>query len=91
MLEPIMKVEVVTPEEYMGDVIGDLNRRRGQIMGMEDDAGGQDGHRRGAAVRDVRLRDHGALDEPGPRDLHHGVRQVRWKCRRTLPTTIIKK
>ena len=36
MLEPIMKVEVVTPEEYMGDVIGDLNRRRGQIMSMED-------------------------------------------------------
>ena len=36
LLEPIMKVEVVTPEEYMGDVIGDLNRRRGQIMSMED-------------------------------------------------------
>ncbi|MEZ5515054.1 MAG: elongation factor G [Steroidobacteraceae bacterium] len=36
ILEPVMKVEVVTPEEYMGDVIGDLNRRRGQIQGMED-------------------------------------------------------
>jgi elongation factor G len=36
ILEPIMKVEVVTPEDYMGDVIGDLNRRRGQIMSMED-------------------------------------------------------
>ncbi len=36
ILEPIMKVEVVTPEDYMGDVIGDLNRRRGQIHGMED-------------------------------------------------------
>jgi elongation factor G len=35
LLEPIMKVEVVTPEEYMGDVIGDLNSRRGQISGME--------------------------------------------------------
>ena len=33
LLEPIMKVEVVTPEEYMGDVIGDLNSRRGQIAG----------------------------------------------------------
>jgi elongation factor G len=35
LLEPIMKVEVVTPEEYMGDVIGDLNSRRGQINGMD--------------------------------------------------------
>jgi len=36
LLEPIMKVEVVTPEEYMGDVVGDLNRRRGVIQGMND-------------------------------------------------------
>ena len=35
LLEPVMKVEVVTPEEYMGDIIGDLNSRRGQILGME--------------------------------------------------------
>ena len=35
LLEPIMDVEVVTPEEYMGDVIGDLNSRRGQIAGTE--------------------------------------------------------
>ncbi len=35
LLEPIMKVEVVTPDEYMGDIIGDLNSRRGQILGME--------------------------------------------------------
>ncbi len=39
ILEPIMKVEVVTPEDYMGDVIGDFNRRRGQIEGMEDRGG----------------------------------------------------
>jgi elongation factor G len=36
LLEPIMKVEIVTPEEYMGDVVGDINRRRGIIHGMED-------------------------------------------------------
>ncbi len=36
LLEPMMKVEVVTPEDYMGDIIGDLNSRRGQISGMED-------------------------------------------------------
>ncbi|MCK9561994.1 MAG: elongation factor G [Bacteroidales bacterium] len=35
LLEPIMKIEVVTPEEYMGDVVGDLNKRRGQIRGMD--------------------------------------------------------
>ena len=39
VLEPIMNVEVVVPEEYMGDVIGDLNARRGKIRGMEDRAG----------------------------------------------------
>ena len=39
LLEPMMKVEVETPEEYMGDVMGDLNRRRGLIQGMEDVAG----------------------------------------------------
>lgn len=36
LLEPIMKVEVITPEEYMGDVVGDLNRRRGMIQGMDE-------------------------------------------------------
>ncbi|MDR2074915.1 MAG: elongation factor G, partial [Holosporales bacterium] len=35
LLEPIMKVDVVTPEDYMGDVIGDLNSRRGQVSGMD--------------------------------------------------------
>ncbi len=39
LLEPIMKIEVVTPEENMGDIVGDLNRRRGQIEGMDDRAG----------------------------------------------------
>ena len=39
LLEPIMKVVVITPEEYMGDVIGDLNSRRGEIQGFEDRTG----------------------------------------------------
>ena len=39
LLEPIMKIEVITPEENMGDIVGDLNRRRGQIQGMEDRGG----------------------------------------------------
>ncbi len=41
LLEPIMKVEVVTPESSMGDVVGDLNRRRGVIQGMNDNGGGK--------------------------------------------------
>ena len=41
LLEPIMNVEVVTPEEYMGDVMGDLNRRRGIVQGMEDAVNGK--------------------------------------------------
>ena len=36
ILEPIMKLEVLTPEENMGDIVGDLNRRRGQVSGMDD-------------------------------------------------------
>ena len=39
LLEPIMKLEVLTPEENMGDVVGDLNRRRGVVEGMGDRAG----------------------------------------------------
>ena len=41
LLEPVMKVEVVTPEDHMGDVVGDLNRRRGIILGMDDNASGK--------------------------------------------------
>ncbi|MCP5149406.1 MAG: elongation factor G [Chromatiales bacterium] len=41
ILEPIMKVEVVTPEEYMGDVMGDLNRRRGMVQGLDDTPSGK--------------------------------------------------
>jgi elongation factor G len=41
LLEPTMKVEVVTPEDYMGDVVGDLNRRRGLISGMDDSPSGK--------------------------------------------------
>ena len=41
LLEPIMKVEVVTPEDYMGDVVGDLNRRRGLVQGMDEGPAGK--------------------------------------------------
>jgi len=41
LLEPIMKVEIVTPEDYMGDVVGDVNRRRGTVQGMDDTPSGR--------------------------------------------------
>jgi elongation factor G len=41
LLEPIMKLEVVTPEENMGDIMGDLNRRRGQMEGVDEKGGSQ--------------------------------------------------
>lgn len=41
ILEPVMKVEVVTPDDYMGDVMGDLNRRRGIVLGMDDSPSGR--------------------------------------------------
>jgi len=41
LLEPVMKIEIVTPEEYMGDVMGDLNRRRGTVAGMDDAPSGK--------------------------------------------------
>ena len=41
LTEPIMKVVVITPSEYMGDIIGDLNSRRGQIQGMEEQSGAE--------------------------------------------------
>jgi elongation factor G len=41
LLEPIMKVEIVTPEDYMGDVVGDVNRRRGIVQGMDDTPSGR--------------------------------------------------
>ena len=73
LLEPIMDVEVNTPEEYMGDVIGDLNGRRGQIEGMEPRGNAQVIRAQGAAVRDVRLCDGPALAHPGSRELHDAV------------------
>ena len=77
LLEPVFAVEVVTPEEYMGDVIGDLNRRRGRVNGMEPRGNAQVVTRPRPAERDVRLRDRRAVDDAGPGDLHDAVRQVR--------------
>ena len=76
LLEPVMAVEVTTPEDYMGEVIGDLNSRRGQIQAMEERTGVTGGYRPRAAVRDVRLRGRPAQPDPGPGELQHAVRLV---------------
>ncbi len=77
LLEPVMAVEVVTPEEFLGEVIGDLSRRRGKVQGQEP---------RGNAVaiqafvplgRDVRIRDRPAILDPGSCHLHDAVRALR--------------
>ena len=73
LLEPIMKVEVVTPEDYLGDVIGDLNSRRGQIQGTDSRGNAQVGRGDGAAGQHVRLREPAALVHPGPRAVHDAV------------------
>ena len=86
-----MKVEVVTPEDYYGDVIGDLNRRRGQIMGMDDGAMGKVVEAEVPLGRDVRLRDVRALDEPGKGHLHDGVREVPWKYPPTFRQVLLQR
>ena len=85
LLEPMMKVEIVTPEDYLGDVMGDVSRRRGILQGQDDSPSRQGHQRDGAAGRDVRLRDQPALDVAGPRDLHDGIRPLRRGAERTSP------
>ena len=63
LLEPIMRVEVVTPEEYMGDIIGDLNSRRGNVLVWTNAATqGNLGH--GSTCKYVRLRKYASFYEP---------------------------
>ena len=77
ILEPMMAVEVTTPEDNMGDVIGDLNSRRGQIQAMEERGGNRVVKALVPAVGDVRLRRRPAVQDPGPGELLDAVRQLR--------------
>ena len=74
LLEPMMAVEVVTAEEYMGDVIGDLNSRRGQVEGMSQRGNAQVITRQSPARRDVRLCWRPPVAYAGTRDVHDAVR-----------------
>ena len=73
LLEPLMKVEVVTPEENMGDVVGDLNRRRGMILGMADNPMGKVVDARGASGGDVWICHRSALSDSGSCNLYDGI------------------
>ena len=76
LLEPMMAVEVETPEDFMGNVIGDLSSRRGMIQGMDDMPTRQGDQGRSAAGGDVRLLDDAALAVAGPRDVHDGIQAL---------------
>ena len=78
LLEPIMSLEVVTPEDYMGDIVGDLNRRRGQIQAMDSTANGARIVRAlRSARRAVRLCDSSQNPLIRPRDQHDDFRPLR--------------
>ena len=77
ILEPIMSVEVVTPEESMGDIIGDLNKRRGQITGMESKGTARVVKAKVPPVGNVRLCDRAPHHFVGPRHFVHGVLALR--------------
>jgi len=77
LLEPVMAVEVTTPEDYLGDVMGNLNSRRGRIESMNPLANAQVIKASVAAVGDVRVRHRPAFDDAGARRFHHAVRSLR--------------
>ena len=77
LLEPVMAVEVVTPEDYLGDVMGDLNSRRGRVEGLEPRGNAQAIKAHVPARDHVRLRNRPALDDAGPGHVHHAVRSLR--------------
>ena len=81
LLEPIMRIEVVTPEDYLGNVTGDLSSRarsdRPHFHSRQAHC-----HRRPRPAReDVRLLDRRAQPQPGPRQLHHGAARIRTRAR----------
>ena len=77
LLEPVMAVEVVTPEEYMGDVIGNINSRRGQIEGMEPRGNAQVIRAQVPLAEMFGYATDVAHHEPGARHLHDAVPALR--------------
>ena len=76
LLEPIMKVCVIVPDEYMGDVIGDLNARRGQIQGYEMRSGAQQIDAFVPLSEMFGYATEPALPHAGPWSVHHGAQPL---------------
>ena len=77
LLEPILKVEVTVPEEYMGDVIGDISSRRGRIEGSDMNNGSGSGQRLCTSLRNVRICYRPAFQDTGSWRLCNAVRPLR--------------
>ncbi len=77
ILEPIMKIQVIVPENYMGEVTGNVNSKRGRIESMEDRPGLKVINALIPAFRNVRLCDGAPLHDAGPRFVHDGIRSLR--------------
>ena len=77
LLEPIMKVEVVGPVEFAGDLMGDMNSRRGRIHGHGRQGRHADCAGAGADVGDAHVSERPDVDDAGPRVVHHGIRPLR--------------
>ena len=91
LLEPIMGVEVVTPDEYMGDVIGDLISRRGRIEGMEAHGNTQVVRAQVPLSEMFGYSHRPALAHPGPGDVHDAVRQLPARCPTASASDIVKR
>ena len=76
LLEPVMEVEVLTPDEFMGEVMGNLSARRGRVSGMEARGSAQAISGRGAAGDHVRLFHRRPFHDPRTGDLHDAVRAL---------------
>ena len=76
LLEPLDEIEIDTPDDYMGDVLGDLSSRRGHILGTEPGDGGDNDSRRGAASGAAQLRELDSVDDAGSRDLQAAVQRL---------------
>ena len=91
LLEPIMKVEVVVPEEYMADVFGDLNSRRCRIQGTENRARRNDDSRGSAAGGDVWVCHRFAQPHAGPRDVSPCISRIMPKLPAAMAEEVIAK